>query len=279
MSGPFSYPILRNVTSDRNNTYGVTQLANGTITVVVDSVTEDSIILLSRKTNSTNPGGSGAIGLTRVANGFFIIRSTVSDDNGRIYVLILRPTSVPWPSGTAISLPIINLTNSYNTIGPGTLFDGTVNVFNIPVTPTSIIFLSRFQNTALSKGQLTAVSGTNSFDVNSTDPGDNGTFYFFVIQPSTDPVVFTSDVVHLPKLDTSAGNQTFGVAILSGGTVTVNTTAVNSMASIFLTKASYDGTIGTQSYCVSSKTVGASFTIQSTSATDTSSINWWIVSV
>mgnify|MGYP001576196577 FL=1 len=70
-------------------------------------------------------------------------------------------------------------------------------------------------------------------------------------------------------------NATMGVATLVGGTVTVSTTKVTANSRIFLTTQTVGGTIGTQ--YISARVAGTSFTITSTSATDTSVIAWQIV--
>lgn len=70
-------------------------------------------------------------------------------------------------------------------------------------------------------------------------------------------------------------NATMGVATLSGGTVTVGTTAVNAVSRIMLTGQDSSGTPG-QLY-VSSRTPGSSFVISSTSSTDTRQVAWILV--
>jgi hypothetical protein len=74
---------------------------------------------------------------------------------------------------------------------------------------------------------------------------------------------------------TEGSNATMGVATLSSGTVTVSTTKVDANSRIFLTDQSGSGTPGTP--YISSRSNGASFTITSTSASDNSTVAWWIV--
>lgn len=69
-------------------------------------------------------------------------------------------------------------------------------------------------------------------------------------------------------------NACAGEAVLVNGTVTVNTTCVTTTSRIFLTHASNQGTLGELWY---TKTPGVSFTINSTSPTDVSVVNWFIV--
>lgn len=70
-------------------------------------------------------------------------------------------------------------------------------------------------------------------------------------------------------------NAKMGTATLAAGAVTVSTTAVTASSRIFLTSQSDGGTVGFQR--VSARTAGTSFTITSSSGTDTSTIAWFIV--
>lgn len=70
-------------------------------------------------------------------------------------------------------------------------------------------------------------------------------------------------------------NARMGLATLAAGTVVVSTTAVTANSRIFLTEQSTGGTPG--AVRVSARTAGTSFTITSTSGTDTSTVAWLIV--
>ncbi|MFJ3812586.1 hypothetical protein ACIPWE_40285 [Streptomyces sp. NPDC090073] len=76
----------------------------------------------------------------------------------------------------------------------------------------------------------------------------------------------------LVKEGTNAG---MGLATLVAGTVTVNTTAVTANTRVFLTAQSTGGTAG--AVRVSARVAGTSFTITSTSGTDTSTVAWLLV--
>ncbi len=71
------------------------------------------------------------------------------------------------------------------------------------------------------------------------------------------------------------GNATMGAATLVTGTVTVNTTKVGANSRIFLTGQGAGGTVGFLR--VSARVNGTSFTILSSSATDTRSVAWLLV--
>lgn len=70
-------------------------------------------------------------------------------------------------------------------------------------------------------------------------------------------------------------NAKMGTSTLSGGTVTVSTTAVTANSRIFLTAQTSGAAPG--ALRVSAITAGTSFVITSTSGTDTSSVAWLIV--
>jgi len=80
------------------------------------------------------------------------------------------------------------------------------------------------------------------------------------------------------KLKIAKGsNASVGVATLVGGTVTINTTAVLTGSDIFCSVRTPSGTQGFLSTPESSIINGVSFTINSTSITETSTVNWWII--
>jgi len=70
-------------------------------------------------------------------------------------------------------------------------------------------------------------------------------------------------------------NATSGIATLSSGTVTVNTTKVTANSRIYLTAQNASGTHG--SIGISARTASTSFTITSTSSLDTRDIAWLII--
>lgn len=73
----------------------------------------------------------------------------------------------------------------------------------------------------------------------------------------------------------SVGKNITGTATLSAGTVTVATTSVTATSKVFVTVVTPGGTQGFIS--VPTITAGTSFVINSTSASETSTVNWWVV--
>jgi hypothetical protein len=68
-----------------------------------------------------------------------------------------------------------------------------------------------------------------------------------------------------------------GTATLSGGTVTVSTTAVKTGDVIMVSRNTTGGTAGHLNAPVASIVNSTSFVINSSSGTDTSTVNWWIL--
>lgn len=70
-------------------------------------------------------------------------------------------------------------------------------------------------------------------------------------------------------------NKRMGQALLSGGTVTVSNTSVTASTRIFLSRQVTGGTPGHLS--VGTVVASTSFVINSSSATDTSTVNWLLI--
>lgn len=86
----------------------------------------------------------------------------------------------------------------------------------------------------------------------------------------------TGNLTLTDKLSVTTGsNKTAGTSVLVGGTVTVNTTAVTANSIILLTSQADGGTPGFVR--ITAKTAGTSFTITSSSGTDTSTIGWFFL--
>ena len=109
----------------------------------------------------------------------------------------------------------------------------------------------------------TYASGNTTFGV----AADNG----FRVEIDTSLKVGTKLNIGTPV------NPSIGTATLVGGTVTVNTTAVTTGSKIFVSRNTSSGTEGHLSTPDASIVNGTSFVINSSSGTDTSTINWWII--
>lgn len=74
-----------------------------------------------------------------------------------------------------------------------------------------------------------------------------------------------------------AGTETIGTAGLVAGTATVTTTSAQIGQFILVTRNTPGGTLGELSAPQASVVNGVSFVINSSSNTDTSTVNWWII--
>ena len=82
------------------------------------------------------------------------------------------------------------------------------------------------------------------------------------------------ETVYVKRATGAEANKTRGTATLVGGTVTVSTTAIASNDLVLVSKTTAGGTEGHIRYSIVAAT---SFTLTSSSGTDTSTFEWWIV--
>jgi len=75
---------------------------------------------------------------------------------------------------------------------------------------------------------------------------------------------------------TTGSNASAGTGTLSGGTATINTTAVTADSLIFLTDTN-SGIVNLGVLTVSAISAGTSFTVKSSNALDASTFNWFII--
>jgi hypothetical protein len=90
--------------------------------------------------------------------------------------------------------------------------------------------------------------------------------------------LFNENGVTVTKLNVNTGaNATTGTATLASGTVTVSTNLVTASSKIFVTYNTPSGTQGFLSTPTGSIVAATSFVINSSSASDNSTVNWWII--
>lgn len=142
-------------------------------------------------------------------------------------------------------------------------------------------------------GGTWVATGGSTTDVNtlSGDSGGNlsptsgniviagGTNVTTVGSGSTITVNLDATLTGLTKLNVTTGsNASIGTsAAMVAGTVTVSTTAVTASSIIFVSRNTAGGTTGNLSAPTASIVAGTSFVINSSSNTDTSTVNWWII--
>lgn len=110
---------------------------------------------------------------------------------------------------------------------------------------------------------------------NGTDTRDTNLYRAGADQLATDDDLVFATTGKAIKVKEGGANPKLGIVTLVAGTATVNTTSVTNNSRIFLTNQSQGGTAGILR--TSSRNAGVSFTITSSSATDTSIVAWFIV--
>lgn len=206
------------------------------------------------------------------------------------------------PSGTAGTTPTFT---TYATIGTTTLtapsFTSTVATGTAPLTVSSTTVVPNLNvsqllgstwvspgaigSTTANTGAFTTLTAQSLNTTGSTAPA-NGVYL-----PAANSIGISTGSTEGIRIDSSGNllvqrvgsglrikegtNAKMGVATLVAGTVTVSNTSVTANSRIFLTTQSVGGTAGF--LVVSARTAGTSFTILSSSNTDTSVVAWMIV--
>lgn len=143
---------------------------------------------------------------------------------------------------------------------------GTQAARNVTVTKRSVII--GFQTGYLAGTLLDKLMIDNSL---TNSPLIHGDF-------ATDSLSINGNFNVRDRFSVTVGaNKSAGTATLVAGTVTVNTTMVRSTSLIFLTVNTPGGTRGWLSAPSSSIVNGTSFVINSSSNTETSTVNWWFI--
>lgn len=164
-------------------------------------------------------------------------------------------------SGTQ-SLSIMRIVNTFNNTGTysGTIIDLDINNTETSMTGTTHYGILERSTTALN-GFGTATPTERMHVVG------NGLFTGNLTMSTAGSGVLIKE----------GSNATSGVATLSAGTVTVNTTKVTANSRIQLTAQSLGTITVPASLAVSARSAGTSFTILSSDVTDTSVVAWVII--
>lgn len=152
------------------------------------------------------------------------------------------------------------------------------NVKGIVIEPTLTGILGTYYaleivaNSTSAKGVYQSGSSTTNNFVGATG--------FGATTVPTDKVEITGNLALLTagnkiKIATGSNASAGQSGAMTAGSITISTTAVTSNSLIFLTHASIGGTQGILS--VGTITAGTSFVINSSSALDTSTVNYWII--
>ncbi len=219
----------------------------------------------------------------------YLHAATIAFHDGGTNTQLYRGASVATATGTTGS-PVRPLIQAAALAGPVTLNQG--GFIGVRGLSTNIL-MQGFVNGDTSPRYNIDASGTINWGPGNTSTETNlyrsgvgslKTDSFFVMgggQSNGNFSTFTNQAKALVAGTAGGGlsikegtNARMGGATLVGGTVTVANTSVTSTSRIFITRNTVGGALGTLSY---TKTAGASFTVTSSSATDTSSVDWMIV--
>jgi hypothetical protein len=169
-------------------------------------------------------------------------------------------------TGTMSNPPTFTTKTSSSNVGMNFVTNGTgsFSFTNATTNPTNPIVF--FPNGAAgSQGIFTW--GTLSSNRTYTFPDNSG-----IIQIDTNDLL--ASVVGKGLKIKEGVNGRMGTATLVAGTVTVNNTSVTATTRIFISRSTTGGTVGTLS---TTQIASTSFTINSSSATDTSTVNWLLI--
>lgn len=165
------------------------------------------------------------------------------------------------------------------------IFDGTFNQTGGANGITRGIYLNQTLTAVADfRGLEIAYSNSSAKGIYQTGSSTTNNFVgatgFGATTAPTDKVEITGNLALLTagnkiKIATGSNASAGKSGAMTAGSITISTTAVTSNSLIFLTHASVGGTQGILS--VGTITAGTSFVINSSSALDTSTVNWWII--
>lgn len=159
----------------------------------------------------------------------------------------------------------------------GNTFTGTAVTLTGPTAATQVLTARITGNTTAqlaidANGKLEWSSGSNPSDVSLFR---DGSVRLHTVNAFATESNLVCDVAGGGLVIREGSNARQGTAVLVGGTVTVSNTSVTALTRIQLTSQVDGGTPGWLR--VSARVAGTSFTITSSSATDTSTVAWLLV--
>ena len=164
-------------------------------------------------------------------------------------------------------------TATWTALGGGTVAISTINS-NAPVSGNYVLAGTANQITA------TDTAGTTTFSVPSSFVAPGSIAATTTVTATLGNITATNGNLSLAtagnKIIIATGaNASVGTsAAMTAGAVTVSTTACSATAKIFYSRATTGGTPGNVSITAQD---GTGFTLTSTSGTETSTFNWWII--
>jgi hypothetical protein len=180
-------------------------------------------------------------------------------------------------------------------IGKRWIFVGDSEYVLISQSTSNGVTTSNWVQGASRTGNIVSVTGTANQITDSTTAGavTLSTPATFVAPGSI--AATTTLTATLGDITATNGNLTLGTAgnkinittgtngsagtsgAMTAGSVVVNTTAITANSLVFFATHTLGTVTVPQAYRVSARTPGTSFTIQSQSATDTSTVDYWII--
>lgn len=192
-----------------------------------------------------------------------------------------------------ITIPKMLIQGSTARIGVGTITpDNQFHIETVDATTNTIVYPFRISHTTTATA---AIGGGVGMEFETENASGTMRVTGTIENPMTDATNATEDadivfsaikagaltealrVTSVGKLVIPTGSNTSaGVSgAMTAGSITISTTAVTASSLIFLSVATPGGTQGFLS--VGTIVAGTSFVINSSGATDTSTVNWWIV--
>lgn len=246
-------------------------IGNGTAdTYRNNSVQSANVFQLSSSNSSSGALTIVVANAAAAANGRFVNNGTHTSSQKLAweYTDDFTPTS---GNGTMYNIgitPTINQTGGANGVTGGILFSPTFTAVGATWSALAMSISNSSAKFLNQTGANTTSTHVGAFGIGSTTV-------------PTDKLEVTGNVALLTagnKLKIATGaNASMGTATLVGGTVTVNTTAVSANSIIFTTCNTPGGTQGFLSAPVANIIAGTSFVINSSSGTDTSTVNWLVI--
>jgi hypothetical protein len=254
----------------------------------------DYIILSSLALSSDPNGGAGWYNSvnTVVATNYFSFNSGYSNDTSILNWFLIVENDATNYFGTTVFLPWIDVMDPSQVYGKITLGD------NKKATLTSKYLVGLSEAEARSRIFLTTDtpnpsnpafvsaydlrnynSATGSFDIQAYVPANNNSVInYFIITKNDNQYIPTSGLGSYPVIRKGGSNATCGIAQLSNGSVTVNTTAAL-FNSIIIASNYAPGDFGRGLiYIPSAEIVPAvSFTIHSNNSNANGTVSWLII--
>lgn len=260
--------------------------------ILSTTVTNGAVVLTPHATNPTitltNTSNSRLFGLTSGASNIYFAATGLQATTYRFSSSSADDSSCPVMGRSSGSTGSAGWTLSVgNGLGSGI----TRFAFTGGFTPTANGFagVGFGYSPALNNSGAFTTSSFTAFDYNPTITGSIATHYAMLLR---DGLVGFGTATPSERLEVNGNielptagnginikegtNAKMGVATLSAGTVTVNTTAVTANSRVFLTIQSLGTVSVPQAIAVTARTGGTSFTITSEDNTDTSVIAWII---